>query len=713
MDPTPTSISSCDPMTTAAADTPSLSILIPTHNRSELLARTLASLAQVERPTDLGVEAIVVANNCSDDTVAVATTGLAAIRAAWGPDQSGSRETAEKQEGDIEDDMGGRVVEEPEPGLNPARTRAVRESRGEWCVLLDDDVQLDRGWMHGIVAAFTQHRADVVGGRVTLWWDVVERPDWLPDTADSLLSANDRGPAVLELDSSMGVIGANFGFRRQVFDDIGGFKPGLDRVGKALMGGGETEFVQRALRHGCRVIYTPEAHVEHWVAPERLTRAYLLGVAHGGGVSRVLMKPTFPPPAVLRTVAGHTWLAVNHGLRRGIAKLRSDQKAELTHACRAAGGPGRPGGHLETAGEPMIPAHPPGSPLPDVAIQEEATKDDQGGGGRGGARGGEGVGVSVVILTMNEAVNLGACLDSCGWCDDVHVLDSGSTDGTVEIAEARGVPVHVHAFESFGKQRNWAIDHLATKYDWTFHLDADERFTPELVAELGGLFGSGEEVKADAGEGNERGERGERGGGGVGVDGYRCPHKMMLLGTWLRRSEGYPVYQVRLFHRRRMRFIDVGHGQRERPDAKLGTLREPYLHEAYRRGVFEWVARHNVHSQKEAEAIVGGDGPEVRWREVWSGDAVARRRRAQDVELSAAGSAVAAVVRHLVLAAGFFRRESGVALRGLDAAVRPDDGEQDQDAAGRWGGGGGAEGGAGEVTGRSGRRSGRKEDDRG
>ena len=230
--------------------------------------------------------------------------------------------------------------------------------------------------------------------------------------------------------------------------------------------------------------------------------------------------------------------------------------------------------------------------------------------------------VSVVILTMNEAVNLPGCLDSCRWCDDVHVLDSGSTDATAAIAEARGVPVHVNAFESFGKQRNWAIDHIPTRHDWIFHLDADERFTPELVAELAALFG--DRSGSDEGGVDEGGS--DEGGAGVGVDAFRCPHKMMLMGTWLRRSEGYPVYQVRLFHRRRMRFIDHGHGQREPAGATLGTLKQPYLHEAYRRGVFDWVARHNVHSQKEAEAVVFGDGAEARWRDVWSGDAVVRRR---------------------------------------------------------------------------------------
>ena len=304
----------------------SLAILIPTHNRSELLGRTLASLMEVDRPAGLALEVVVVANNCQDDTVAVAERGLAALREAWG--------------GGADAEAKAWVVEEFEPGLNPARTRGVRESRGELCVFLDDDVRLSRGWLTGMLAGFDEHGADLVGGRVTLWWDVVQRPDWLPDRALGLLSDNDRGPEPRWLEGSLGVIGANFGFRRRVFDAIGGFTPGLDRVGKSLLGFGESEFIHRAQAAGFRALYLPEAWLEHWVAPERLTRAYLTGVAYGGGISRVKMKPAFPPRVVLRTLAGNGWLALRHGLGMAGARLRGDRRSEIGHACRAAAGRG-------------------------------------------------------------------------------------------------------------------------------------------------------------------------------------------------------------------------------------------------------------------------------------------------------------------------------------------------------------------------------------
>src|SRR5689334_718571 len=94
--------------------------------------------------------------------------------------------------------------------------------------------------------------------------------------------------------------------------------------------------------------------------------------------------------------------------------------------------------------------------------------------------------VSVVILTFNEEMNIADCIRSCqGWCDDIHVLDSGSTDHTCDIVRGMGVPVHYNPFQSFGQQRNWAIDNVPCKHPWHFHLDADERVTAPMVEEMG------------------------------------------------------------------------------------------------------------------------------------------------------------------------------------------------------------------------------------
>jgi glycosyltransferase involved in cell wall biosynthesis len=213
--------------------------------------------------------------------------------------------------------------------------------------------------------------------------------------------------------------------------------------------------------------------------------------------------------------------------------------------------------------------------------------------------------LTVVVLTHNEERNLPDCLRSIvGRVSDVHVLDSGSTDGTLTIANDFGVPVHTHPFAGFGQQRNWAIDNIPHAHPWTFHLDADERMTPELYEELCDLLARD---PAEAG--------------------FFVASKLMMDGRWLRYSSGYPVYQVRLFHRERLRFMDYGHGQREVTDGRLGYLANAYVHEAYGKGLDDWFAKHARYARREAE-LLWQERPATLslLRGVFSLDRVRRRR---------------------------------------------------------------------------------------
>src|SRR4051794_15194449 len=90
---------------------------------------------------------------------------------------------------------------------------------------------------------------------------------------------------------------------------------------------------------------------------------------------------------------------------------------------------------------------------------------------------------SVLILTLNEERDLPRCLASVGNCDDVVILDSGSTDRTVAIAEQAGARVFVRPFDDFAGQRNHAQREIRFRHPWVFHLDADEQLTPDLIAE--------------------------------------------------------------------------------------------------------------------------------------------------------------------------------------------------------------------------------------
>lgn len=216
--------------------------------------------------------------------------------------------------------------------------------------------------------------------------------------------------------------------------------------------------------------------------------------------------------------------------------------------------------------------------------------------------------VSIVLLTYNEEENIRACMETCGWCDDIHLLDSGSTDDTCRIAEEMGATVHVNPFESFGQQRNWAIDNIPVKYRWQFQLDADERFTPALVREMN------ERIKGD--ESIED------------VCAYRCPSMMMFMDRWLRYAAEYPVYQVRLIDRERCRFEDYGHGQREVPSGGIGVLDMPYMHYNFSKGLDEWFEKHNRYSSLEARQALAQPRITTRGalRGLFSRDPLTRRR---------------------------------------------------------------------------------------
>ena len=215
----------------------------------------------------------------------------------------------------------------------------------------------------------------------------------------------------------------------------------------------------------------------------------------------------------------------------------------------------------------------------------------------------QGVGLSVVILTLDEEINIQACIKSLRGIDDIHVLDSGSSDRTCELAREAGAKVSVNAFESFGKQRNWAIDNMPLENEWVLHLDADERMTPELLEEIQALV---EKEPEEAG--------------------FFVPSKLMFMGRWLRHAGGYPTYQVRLFHTGRLRFTDYGHGQREETDGEVGTLSQPYLHDAFSKGLDDWLGKHNRYSRQEAEQAIREKAEGLRVGDLFSSDSVARRR---------------------------------------------------------------------------------------
>lgn len=189
--------------------------------------------------------------------------------------------------------------------------------------------------------------------------------------------------------------------------------------------------------------------------------------------------------------------------------------------------------------------------------------------------------ISVLILTQNEQQDLPDCLASLEWCDDLHVIDSGSTDLTLEIAKRYKANIAEHPFQSFSAQRNWALDHCDIQHNWILFLDADERSTADFSKAL--------QSAVEAAPKN--------------IAGFYCCWKMMLGETWLKRSDNFPKWQFRLLKRSRARFTDFGHGQKEgQVDGEISYLKEPYLHYAFSRGWGAWENRHRKYAKQEALA---------------------------------------------------------------------------------------------------------------
>lgn len=189
--------------------------------------------------------------------------------------------------------------------------------------------------------------------------------------------------------------------------------------------------------------------------------------------------------------------------------------------------------------------------------------------------------ISVVVLTKDEEADLPRCLQSLMWCDDIHVLDSGSVDRTLAIATMHGARTRLHPFESFGQQRNYALENLDIRHQWVLFLDADEAVTNSFYKVM---------VSAVSNAGGD-------------VAGFYCCWKMMLEGRWLKRCDNFPKWQFRIVRQGYARFKDFGHGQKE--DILKGAahyLKEPYLHFGFSKGWHQWIERHNKYSTLEAQA---------------------------------------------------------------------------------------------------------------
>ena len=165
--------------------------------------------------------------------------------------------------------------------------------------------------------------------------------------------------------------------------------------------------------------------------------------------------------------------------------------------------------------------------------------------------------MSVTIITLDEAAHIAAAIDSAAWADEIIVVDSHSRDDTAAIARAMGARVEIRDWPGWIEQKNHAASIAA--HDWILSLDADERVTPELAAEVRALLAAEPPRRA-----------------------YRVPRVTFHLGRWIRTTDFYPDYQTRLYDRRAAQWRGKYVHESVGTDGPVGQLRGELQHYSYR-----------------------------------------------------------------------------------------------------------------------------------
>lgn len=193
--------------------------------------------------------------------------------------------------------------------------------------------------------------------------------------------------------------------------------------------------------------------------------------------------------------------------------------------------------------------------------------------------------VSVLLPVLNEELNLGAALHTVAWANEVVVIDSGSTDGTVAAARAAGADVVQFNYSGRGpKKKAWALASLDLRNEWVFLLDADERVTDALLAQITDAIEAGE------------------------ANGYYVDRELIFMGRSMRSFR--PNWNLRLFRRGCAHVEDLGLQELQGTgdneihehiaiDGEADYLSAPLLHNDYR-GLSSWLDRHNKYATWEA-----------------------------------------------------------------------------------------------------------------
>ena len=184
--------------------------------------------------------------------------------------------------------------------------------------------------------------------------------------------------------------------------------------------------------------------------------------------------------------------------------------------------------------------------------------------------------LTVAIIALNAAEQIGACLASVGFADEILVIDSGSTDATVEVALRHGARVEAKEWLGFGRQKQHAVS--IARNDWVLCLDVDERVTEPLARSIRAAL-SGRSYRA-----------------------WRMARRNRFLGRWLAHGEGYPDWSVRLFHRAHASWSNDEVHEAVLTTTEVGRLDGDLLHDSAE-DVATYMAKQNRYTSLHAQAL--------------------------------------------------------------------------------------------------------------
>jgi len=250
-----------------------LDVVIPTHNRADLLPRALESLFAADRPDGLDVGVTVVDNRSTDLTRSV----VASFQSRF-PDLQ--------------------YIYEPKPGRSHALNTGIAAVHGDLVGMIDDDEEVDRTWFRTIAAAFADPDTDFIGGPYLPRWGA-ERPAWLGNGYGSVIGWAESGDAIRQYGPAQGpmLMGGNAIIRRSVLERVGPYAVDLGRTpGGRLLSCEDDDMFARLKAIGARGFYRPDLIIRHYVAPERLTKRYFRRWCFWRGVSLGVLDKRQPRP---------------------------------------------------------------------------------------------------------------------------------------------------------------------------------------------------------------------------------------------------------------------------------------------------------------------------------------------------------------------------------------------------------------------------------